>query len=57
MKNVTIVVEFTAQVADDVGIDNITCDIDPARIIPQVQGVKVGDVTGYTTPNIFNDEV
>ena len=56
MKSVTFQIEFTTKIKDDVDPENVTFDIDLARVTPQANGESAGKVTGYTTTNAFVDE-
>lgn len=52
MKHITITVEFVAKVADDTELSGLTCAIDLAHAIPEVNNESVGTITGYTTVDV-----
>jgi hypothetical protein len=57
VKNITFVIEITAQIHDDVDPNNVTFDIDLNNLRPVVglNNVDVGKAIGYETVNHFED--
>ena len=57
MKNVTFVVEFTTRINDDTDPEDVSFTLDPGCIRPYNvnTGDYVGDTTGYTTVNHYDD--
>ena len=56
MKSVTFVVEITTRINDNVDPEDVTFDIDLARVTPTDKGESVGHATGYTTTQCFEDK-
>lgn len=53
MKTITIPVDITVNVNDDVNPDDITFDIDLTAVKPQVAGITVGTAVEHTTGEQF----